>query len=261
MASAINCLADNQKFNFSKYIFDNMVKILEGGVKFYLFSRFLQVFLDKQVEGMARHKELYIISSHTKKIFANMRRIKAGFSGVTTPLFDTMMVQAPANMGDTPVETHQTPIVDQPSTSKHQKKQQHQRKQRKEAKVSNDELEDKDHVPTPSNDPLPSGEDRFILNELMVFCTSLQEQVLDLQEAKAAQAKEIVALKKKVSKLNKWRKSRPGGLKILKKFGLVRRVKSLMGKDGLGAQEDASKEGRMIEEIDQNAKIALDDET
>nr|GFA92530.1 hypothetical protein [Tanacetum cinerariifolium] len=37
MASAIICLADNQKFNFLKYIFDNMVKSLEGGVKFYLF--------------------------------------------------------------------------------------------------------------------------------------------------------------------------------------------------------------------------------
>nr|GEV35309.1 hypothetical protein [Tanacetum cinerariifolium] len=69
MASAIISLADNQKFNFSNYIFDNMVKSLEGGVKFYLFLRFLQVFLDKQVEGMARHKEMYIISSHIKKIF------------------------------------------------------------------------------------------------------------------------------------------------------------------------------------------------
>nr|GEW10573.1 hypothetical protein [Tanacetum cinerariifolium] len=80
MASVIICLADNQKFNFSKYIFENMVKSLEGGVKFYMFPRFLQVFLDKQVKGIARHKEMYIVSSHTKKIFANMRRIGAGFS-------------------------------------------------------------------------------------------------------------------------------------------------------------------------------------
>nr|GEX43184.1 reverse transcriptase domain-containing protein [Tanacetum cinerariifolium] len=134
------------------------------------------IYGDKQVEGMARHKEMYIISSHTKKIFANMRRIGAGFSRVITPLFDIMMVQVPADMGDTPVETHQTPIVDQPSTSKPQKKQKPRRKQRKEAEVSNDESEDEDHVPTPSSDPLPSGEDSFILNELMVFCTSLQEQ-------------------------------------------------------------------------------------
>nr|GEV02339.1 hypothetical protein [Tanacetum cinerariifolium] len=135
------------------------------------------------------------------------------------------------------------------------------RKQRKEVKTSYDESEDEDHVPTPSSDLLSSGEDRFILNELMVFCTSLQEQVLDLQEAKAAQAKEIVALKKKVSKLNKWKKSRSGGLRRLKRFGSVRRVKYPMEKDGLGNQKDASKQERMIEEIDQNTKIALDDET
>ncbi|GJY24431.1 hypothetical protein Tco_0398089 [Tanacetum coccineum] len=36
MASAIICLATNQKFNFSKYIFDCMVKNLEGGVKFLM---------------------------------------------------------------------------------------------------------------------------------------------------------------------------------------------------------------------------------
>ncbi|GJW30168.1 hypothetical protein Tco_0047043 [Tanacetum coccineum] len=39
MASAIICLATNQIFNFSKYIFDNMVKILEGGVKFLMYPR------------------------------------------------------------------------------------------------------------------------------------------------------------------------------------------------------------------------------
>ncbi|GKA05970.1 putative ribonuclease H-like domain-containing protein, partial [Tanacetum coccineum] len=37
MASAIICLATNQRFNFSKYIFDNMVKNLEGGVKFLMY--------------------------------------------------------------------------------------------------------------------------------------------------------------------------------------------------------------------------------
>nr|GEW17865.1 hypothetical protein [Tanacetum cinerariifolium] len=187
MASAIIRLADNQKFNFSKYIFDNMVKSLYGGVKFYLFLRFLQVFLDKEVEGMARHKEMYLISSHTKKIFDNMRRIGAGFS---------------------------------------RKKQKPRSKHRKEAEVSTDESKDEDHVPTPYSDPLPSGEDRFILNELMVFCTSLKEQVLALQEAKAAQAEEIVALKKK-----------------------------------FGCSGGCIQTGRMIKEIDQNAKIALDDET
>nr|GFB48151.1 hypothetical protein [Tanacetum cinerariifolium] len=61
-----------------------------------------------------------------------------------------MIVQAPTDMGDTPVETHQTPIIDQPSTSKPQKTHKSRRKRRKEAEISHDESEDEDHVPTPS---------------------------------------------------------------------------------------------------------------
>ncbi|GJZ15730.1 putative ribonuclease H-like domain-containing protein [Tanacetum coccineum] len=51
-------------------------------------------FLDKQVEGMTRHKEVYVTPSHTKKVFANMKRSGNGFSGRVTPLFPTMMIQA-----------------------------------------------------------------------------------------------------------------------------------------------------------------------
>ncbi|GKC80443.1 hypothetical protein Tco_1131217, partial [Tanacetum coccineum] len=95
MASAIICLATNQIFNFSKYIFDNMVKNLEGEVKFLMYPRFVQLFLDKQVEDMSKHKEIYVTPSHTKNIFANKKREGEGFSGRITPLFQTMMVQAP----------------------------------------------------------------------------------------------------------------------------------------------------------------------
>nr|GEZ88902.1 ribonuclease H-like domain-containing protein [Tanacetum cinerariifolium] len=40
MASAIICLANNQKFNFSKYILSSLVKNLEAGVPFYIFPSF-----------------------------------------------------------------------------------------------------------------------------------------------------------------------------------------------------------------------------
>nr|GFC72565.1 hypothetical protein [Tanacetum cinerariifolium] len=62
--------------------------------------------------------------------------------------------------------------------------------------------------------------------------------------------KQKLLLKKKVTKLNKWRKLRSIGLRRLKKFGSGRRVKPPIEKDSLGAQEDASKQERMIEEID-----------
>nr|GEY58971.1 hypothetical protein [Tanacetum cinerariifolium] len=45
------------------------------------------------------------------------------------------------------------------------------------------------------------------------------------------------------------------------KIGSGRRVKSPLEKDSLGAQEDSFKQGRMIEEIDQDDEIALDADT
>ncbi|GKE25409.1 hypothetical protein Tco_1436921 [Tanacetum coccineum] len=125
MASAIICLATNQKFNFSKYIFYNIVKNLEGKVKFLMYPRFVQVFLDNKVEGMTKHKGIYVTPSHTKKVVDNMKRLVKGFSGKVTPLFQTMMVQAPKDMGEdsaAPTNSHSTPIITQPSSSKSQKK-------------------------------------------------------------------------------------------------------------------------------------------
>ncbi|GJV69136.1 putative reverse transcriptase, RNA-dependent DNA polymerase [Tanacetum coccineum] len=87
---------------------------LEGGVKFLMYPRFVQVFLDKQVEGMIRHKEVYVTPSHTKKVFANMKRSGKGFSRRVTPLFPTMMIQASEDMGEdsaAPSDSHSTPII------------------------------------------------------------------------------------------------------------------------------------------------------
>nr|GEV44390.1 hypothetical protein [Tanacetum cinerariifolium] len=98
MASTIICLANNQKFNFSKYIFDNMVKNLEAGVKFFMFLRFVQVFVNHQLGDMSHHKKIFVTLSLTKKVFANMKREGNGLSGIITPLFDIMMVQAPENI-------------------------------------------------------------------------------------------------------------------------------------------------------------------
>ncbi|GJW64574.1 hypothetical protein Tco_0116458 [Tanacetum coccineum] len=121
MTSAIICLATNQNFNFSKYIFDNMMKNLEGGVKFLMYPRFVQVFLDKQVKGMSKHKGIYVTHSHIKKVFANMKRPGKGFSSKVTPLFQTIMVQASEDMSEdsvAPTDSHSTPIHTRQSSSK-----------------------------------------------------------------------------------------------------------------------------------------------
>ncbi|GKE69260.1 hypothetical protein Tco_1527332 [Tanacetum coccineum] len=121
MASVIICLAINQKFNLSKYIFDAMVKHLDGGVKFLMYQRFLQVFINQQLGDMSHQKKIYVNPSHTKKIFANMKREGKDFSMRITPLFATMMVQPNQEEGvDSciPTDHHQTPVTTQPSSSR-----------------------------------------------------------------------------------------------------------------------------------------------
>ncbi|GJR56345.1 hypothetical protein Tco_1406866 [Tanacetum coccineum] len=139
MASAVICLATNQKFNFSKYIFESKVKNLEYvSGKFLMYPRFVQVFLEKQLEGMSNNKRIYVTPFHTKKIFGNMRRVGNGFSRRETPLFPTMMVQAQEEMGKgsaNPTDPHHTPTIIQPSTSQPQKKQKPRKPKRKDTEV------------------------------------------------------------------------------------------------------------------------------
>ncbi|GJR76198.1 uncharacterized mitochondrial protein-like protein [Tanacetum coccineum] len=246
MALVVICLFTNQKSNFFKYIFDNMVKNLEGGVKLLMYPRFVQVFLDKQVEGMAKHKEIYVTPCHTKKVFANIKREGKGFSRRVTPLFQTMMVQAPKELGEgseIPTDPQHIPTIIQPSTSQPQKKLP-KRKQRKDTEVPQpsgstkpitDEAANKEHVPTHSNDPLFSSEDRLQLMELLKLYTKLSERVLDLENTKTSQAVEITKLKERVKKLERRNKSRTSGLKRLRK-------------------EDASKQGRKIANLDADAE-------
>ncbi|GJV10471.1 hypothetical protein Tco_1352012 [Tanacetum coccineum] len=264
MASTIIFLATNQKFNLSKYKFDAIVKHLGGGVKFLMYPRFVQVFINQQLGDMSHHKKMYVNPSHTKKIFANMKREGKDFSGRVTPLFATMMVQANQEEGedtDIPIDSQQTPITTQPSTSKPQKKQS-RRKQKKNTEVphpsdSTADVPNEEHVPTHSNDPLLSGEDRMKLTELMDMCTKLSERVLDLEHTKTAQAQEITNLKLRVKKLEKKAGFRTHNFKRLYKVGVTRRVES-SDDESLGAQEDASKQGRSrIEAIDKDAEVTL----
>ncbi|GJZ49683.1 hypothetical protein Tco_0603873 [Tanacetum coccineum] len=241
MASLIICLATNQKFKLSKYIFDAMVKHLDGGVKFLMYLRFLQVFINQQLGDMSTHKKIFVNPFYTKKVFANIKRAGKDFSRRITPLFDTMMVQAFEEVGedlDHPTDSNQIPIIDQPSTSSQPKqKQKSKRRHRKEAKVPHDETEHEESVPTPSNDPQPS------------------------EKAKDTQAKEIAALKKRIQRMERKKKSRHTGLKRLKKVGMSRRVESSEDQESLGDHEDASKQGRSIADLDKDDDVTLVDET
>ncbi|GJY86814.1 hypothetical protein Tco_0500840 [Tanacetum coccineum] len=114
----------------------------------------------------------------------------------------------------------------------------------------------KENVTKHSNDPLLSG---LKLKELMALCTNLQNIVLNLEHTKTTQALEIDNLKRRVKKLEKQQRSKTHGLKRLYMVGLSARVVSSKD-EGLG-KEDASKQGRKIDDIDADAEITLVDET
>ncbi|GJU35702.1 hypothetical protein Tco_1184056 [Tanacetum coccineum] len=114
---------------------ERQIQSLVDKKKVIITEKSLQVFPDKQVEGMSKHKGIYVTPSHTKKIFANMKREGKVFSGRITPLFQTMMVQASEDMGEesaAPTDSYSTPIITQPSSSKPQKKKS-RRKQRNDS--------------------------------------------------------------------------------------------------------------------------------
>ncbi|GJR14924.1 hypothetical protein Tco_0797576 [Tanacetum coccineum] len=102
IASVVICLATNQKFNFSKLIFDGMLRNLDNPKKkFLMYPRVLMVFLNNQIEFGEPFNDVYITPAHTLKVFSNMSRKGVKFLGKLTPLFDSMLVphQAPEGEG------------------------------------------------------------------------------------------------------------------------------------------------------------------
>ncbi|GJU61209.1 hypothetical protein Tco_1243044 [Tanacetum coccineum] len=136
MASAIICLATNQKFNFSKYIFESMVRNLDNLFgKFLMYPRFIHVFLNKRLDGLTSHKRIYNAPSHTKKIFGNMRRVGKDFFGKGTDLFPTMLVQNKMGEGSAmPTDPQHIPTFIQ-SSPPPQKTQKPRKPKRKDTQV------------------------------------------------------------------------------------------------------------------------------
>ncbi|GJZ47418.1 hypothetical protein Tco_0601250 [Tanacetum coccineum] len=257
IASAVICLSKNQKFNFSKLIFD--------------------VFNDE-----------YDTPSHTKKVFANMRRKGKDFLGTVTPLFATMLIQSEAVEGEgsrQPIEPQHTPTTASPShfsgpTTLIADETVHEERgdsveratsywllagigsggspRRQDTILGDRPAQTRfERLSKQSNEPplsrvntLRSGEDIMKLQELMDLSTKLSDKVLNLENVKNAQDLEIQKLKKRVKKLESKKKSRTPQLK--RRLFKVRIESS--AEKSLGDQEDASKQGR--NEIDQDEGIS-----
>nr|GEW57356.1 hypothetical protein [Tanacetum cinerariifolium] len=68
MMSAVICLATGRKFNFSKYIFDNMVRNVDSPSNFLMYPRFLQVIINAQVEDLLAHSQLRFDFSYSASL-------------------------------------------------------------------------------------------------------------------------------------------------------------------------------------------------
>ncbi|GJT47790.1 hypothetical protein Tco_0973947 [Tanacetum coccineum] len=166
-----------------------------------------------------------------------MKREGKGFSGRVTPLFETMMVQAQeeGEGSEMPNVSQHTSTINKLSSSQPSKKQKPKKTKKQNTKVSQpsdptqpmaDETANVESVPIHSNDPLLG---------------------------------EITKLKERVKKLERRNKSRTPGLKRLRKVGRTTRIESSED-EGLGDQEDASKQGRKIADLDADAEVTLVDE-
>nr|GEZ34151.1 hypothetical protein [Tanacetum cinerariifolium] len=137
MASAIICLSTGRKFNFSKYIFDILVRNVDSSSKFYMYPRFLQLMIRVQVGDLSSHTTKYSSPALTQKVFANMRRVGKGFSKVETSLFESMIVAQQAddvanegaagvNVDDVPAADAEPTIPSPPPTTQSPPKEQEQ---------------------------------------------------------------------------------------------------------------------------------------
>ncbi|GKF30244.1 hypothetical protein Tco_0100042, partial [Tanacetum coccineum] len=91
IASALVGLATNQKFNFSLMIMNRMLGHISNGTPFLMYPRFIQLFLNKQLEGVARPQDFIPSVTLPSKIFTFMRKHIPKFSCRITPLTPPML--------------------------------------------------------------------------------------------------------------------------------------------------------------------------
>ncbi|GJQ93959.1 hypothetical protein Tco_0005098 [Tanacetum coccineum] len=91
IASALVGLATNQKFNFSLMIMNGMLGHISNGKPFLMYPRFIQLFLNKQLEGVTRPQNFIPSVTLPSKVFTFMRKHSPKFSCRITPLTPPML--------------------------------------------------------------------------------------------------------------------------------------------------------------------------
>ncbi|GJS23245.1 putative ribonuclease H-like domain-containing protein [Tanacetum coccineum] len=218
IATAVICLTSNQKYNFSKLIFDGMLRHLDAKKKFVMYPRFISIFLGKQLVDVSVPLDHFPVNTLTSKVFSFMVKKGKHFSGKVTPLFASMLVQPTQDEGassERPSEALPTPSPAPTSEVPYEPQTDSSPAQTSEVPI--------EHQPNPSPRPSPTNtipasipetsgdnlgghsssdkslsgnEGDMTIQGVYDLCLSLCKQVSD-------QAKEIQALKAQITKLKK----------------------------------------------------------
>nr|GEZ37136.1 hypothetical protein [Tanacetum cinerariifolium] len=207
MESALICLSLGQRFNFSKYIFESLVHNVDSSSKFYMYPRFIQLIIQSNIADLSKYTNRYISPVLTQKVFANMRRVGKGFSGVETPLFETMLaVRDIAEEAEAQIPAQDDDV-----------------REHAEEEVATDVVPPTPTSPSPSSTVIPSlpphqspcppqpqaaEGSSHMFQQVLDTCSALVLRVEGLETANAAQQLEIVKLKARVKKLEKLNKGR-----------------------------------------------------
>nr|GEW27359.1 reverse transcriptase domain-containing protein [Tanacetum cinerariifolium] len=86
--------------SFDSHHTATLVRNVDSPTKFYMYPRFPQLMIRKQVGDLSTHTTKYTSPALTQKVFANMRRVGKGFFGVETSLFEGMIMEQNVAEGD-----------------------------------------------------------------------------------------------------------------------------------------------------------------
>ncbi|GKD02168.1 hypothetical protein Tco_1177142 [Tanacetum coccineum] len=202
IATAVICLTSNQKYNFSKLIFDGMLRHLDAKKKFVMYPRFISIFLDKQLENVPVPLDHFPVNALTSKVFSFMVKKGKHFSGKVTPLLASMLVQPTQDEGapsERPSEAQPTPYPPHPSEATVDPQSDPSPRPLPSTTIPDSipETFGGNHGGQSSSDKSLSGNEGDItLHRVYDLCISLCTQVSD-------QAKEIQHLKAYIKKLKK----------------------------------------------------------
>ncbi|GJX24591.1 putative ribonuclease H-like domain-containing protein [Tanacetum coccineum] len=218
IATAVICLTTNQKYNFSKLIFDGMLRHLDAKKKFVMYPRFISIFLGNQLANVSIPLDHFLVNTLTSKVFSFMVKKGKHFSGKVTPLFATMLVQPTQDEGansERPSEALSSPSP--APTSEVPNEPQNDSSPAQTSEVPFEQQTDLSPSPSPipiipdsipdisgenlgghssSDKSLSGNEGDMTLQSIYDLCISLCTQVID-------QAKEIQQLKAQITKLKK----------------------------------------------------------